>query len=254
MDATVQDEIIEVQHELHRSAARVLADLAKGQSVGRLYAEHSPLETAQITEILGFCNQIGALTVARKPRKTAAIFFHHVQDFLIGVTHASLSQRYSANFVGVIRAVTVACRGIILTGLITGILSGFAFTTSLATITRIYLFCCLTFVGSMVAHEYAHIRVLRHYGIRAVVLRQRSHVKVLHRAHGTHDMVVALAGPLAGCASAVIAWLATAFFSVPYANIVTLLIASLHCISLLPFYADGKSLKQYKRTQKGGLL
>jgi hypothetical protein len=102
------------------------------------------------------------------------------------------------------------------------------------------------FVGSIIAHEYGHVRMLTRNNVATMVLRQKSNVLLLHAKAGDETRI-ALAGPLAGYVFLAMSWMGLSFLHIAHITQIILCTALTHCLSLTPFYADGRSLPYYQR-------
>lgn len=248
-NATLTDETTDITHVFHRTARPTLTALSHGTTVAQLYEHPGTLQPTQITELLGFCNIMGALEIYRSRSSRAKLLLAYWQNFFMGITHASQTRRYQANLPGIYIAVVRACQPLIAASVAVSVLAGIAVQSKVSTVLTVCLWCLLMFVGSIIAHEYGHVRALRRSGVAAVVLQRKSHILLLH-AKASNETVVALAGPISGCIFVAICWLGLSLMQVAYITPVAFCIALTHCLSLTPFYADGKSLPYYQRLSR----
>lgn len=244
-NATLTDGITGITHVFHHIAQPTLTALSHGTTVAQLY-ECRTLQPTQITELLGFCNVVGALEIYRSRSSRAKLLLTYWQNFFMGITHASHTRRYQANLPGICMSVVRACQTLIVASVVVGGLAGIAVQSKVSTIITVCLWCLLTFVGSIIAHEYGHVRALQRSGVATVVLQRKSNIRLLH-AKASNETVVALAGSISGCIFVAICWLGFSLMQVAYITPIAACIVLTHCLSLTPFYADGKSLPYYQR-------
>lgn len=239
------DEVTAIQHVFHPSAQATLAALSHGITVAQLY-EHAVVQPVHVTEILGLCNAIGALKIDRSLHSRVSLFFKRWRDFLLGITYRSVAHRYQADLLGICMAVLQACQVLIAVSLVVSVFMGVAIPGTTSVIITACLWCLCMFISSIIAHEYGHASMLTRDNVAAVVLQRKSNVLLLH-GKAESETRIALAGPFAGCLFLAVSWLGLSFFHVAYITQIILCIASTHCLSLTPFYADGKSLPYYQR-------
>lgn len=252
-DTGIHDTVADIDHAFAPSSYQALYLLAQGTTVSSLYVPTIGLTHEEVTELLGFCNRIGALTLRRAVCDVPHTLVNSLRSASIGVFHPALTHRYPASLQGVAIGALKACRILLLASFVVAMLLFFAYGSSLTRMLELYGYCMFTFMGSILVHEYGHMYVLRKQQTTCSVLQSGNRIAVLHAAH-RNSKRASFAGPAAGCLFACLFLsAATAMRALPeafYAAAVGLL----HCINLLPFYADGKSLQHAKRTQKGGSL
>lgn len=242
---TLTDKATATEHVFHRSAQPTLTTLSHGTTVAQLYRAGT-IQPVHVTEILGLCNVIGALEIDRSMSSSIGLSIKRWRSFLFGIVYTSSARRYKANLSGICIATFRACQLLSIASLAVGVLVAVTMQRELSTIVSSYLWCLCIFIGSIIVHEYGHVYMLGRNNIAAVVLQRKNTIVLLH-AKAENETWIALAGPLAGCVFLAVCWLAFSSLHIAYATQIVVCIALAHCLSLTPFYADGKSLPYYQR-------
>lgn len=243
--ATLNDEAAAVQHVFHKSAQPILTALSHGTTVAQLY-KCSAVQPTHVTEIMGLCNTIGALEIDRSLQSRMRLLLKHGRNITFGITYAALAHRHQADLRGLSAAVLQACQALITASILVGTLLGTTLWGMSSTIVTICIWSLVLFVGSIIAHEYGHARMLARNNIPAVVLQRKSNITLLH-TRAENEARIALAGPATGLLFLAFCWLALSPLHIVYMTQMVLCISLTHCLSLTPFYADGRSLPYYQR-------
>lgn len=243
--ATLIDEATAIEHVFQKSAQAVLTALSHGVTVAQLY-RCSAVQPVHITEIVGLCNTIGVLKIERSLASKIRLFLSNCRNIAFGITFVGLAHRYQTDLRGLSIAVLRACQALIVVSIPVGIVVNAALWNMSVTIAAVYVWSLSLFIGSIIAHEYGHARMLARNNIPTVVLQRKSNITLLH-TKAENETYIALAGPAAGLLFLAFCWLILSPLHIAYMAQITFCIALTHCLSLTPFYADGKSLPYYQR-------
>ena len=151
-----------------------------------------------------------------------------------------LSSRSEATGKHISIGITLACRSVIAAGLALGLLIGAANLLPMRSALGMTAFGLLTFVGSMVLHEFTHLLVIKQEIATVDILRRGLRIGLIHRE--TTNMIAiasSLAGPAAGMAYCGCLALAAHLLQAPLCSILALIAASFHLWALLPWFGDG---------------
>lgn len=243
IDTAIVDEIIGVHHMLHRSSSRVMRALVRGVPYQNLYSLDHRLADIQVRDLLGFLNILGGLHVRRSRQSSLRALRDVIRHMLFGIIYVPLAKRYTDTFTSVSLAAMRACKRVfIASGIVTALACTAGFSTSTA-LPLLYGVGVGIFGASVIIHEWAHVLCVRFAGMRAVILQRGSHIQVLHRQLDRKtEIISACIGPLAGASIAIAAGVVAFACNRPSVSSIAGLIAITHLLSLLPWYADGKSL------------
>lgn len=112
----------------------------------------------------------------------------------------------------------------------------------------IWAYSLSLFTISMFAHEKAHLYLLNKYGQSSIVLRGFLRLGIVHKKMGRRqELNVAIIGPAAGICVAMFAVLANVLLAEELLALIGCIVAILHLLSFVPWYGDGKTIKQLVR-------
>lgn len=247
----LQDTVVQATHQIQPGGTALLSMLHEGASFAQLQAKAYSLaiERSQVIELLGFLNLVGGLQQQRTCKSAIKIWCTRLKHFLLGVMYPPLSSRSEATGKHISIGITLACRSVIAAGLALGLLIGAANLLPMRSALGMTAFGLLTFVGSMVLHEFTHLLVIKQEIATVDILRRGLRIGLIHRE--TTNMIAiasSLAGPAAGMAYCGCLALAAHLLQAPLCSILALIAASFHLWALLPWFGDGSSLyKAIKR-------
>jgi hypothetical protein len=206
------------------------------------HAQHRGLEDAQLYELLGFLNMIGALERSRSIRDWVRMGSHGLWFLGFVSRFAALGYRRPANLKNIVLLTCKACTPVIAAVLVVGAAYYLLGISSMVTVVLFGLLSLAIFIGSVTVHEVGHAVILWRAGITCSVMRSGMRIGLLHRGvERALERKAALAGPLtASLPLFIIAVIAFAY--VPLIAVACAAIGTFHLASLLPWYGDGISI------------
>jgi hypothetical protein len=241
----LNDIVLNAKHRLHPPAEILVTTLARGTSYRTLCYISEELHTSslQLHELLGFLNSIGALRRVRRKAMWGTAVQLQLQYMLLGVTYAPPCWRRKATVTHLLQASLHATTPVILA---IGVVAALSWSAGVASTQQILMISGSgvgVFIASIVAHELGHVIILRHFGYIADILQMGMRLGVVHcRAPLQVEILSSLSGPFAGIALCMIAGFAGWLTHTPSISIITVVVGTLHLLSLLPFYGDGASV------------
>ncbi|MGF7229155.1 MAG: hypothetical protein ACQR33_04180 [Candidatus Saccharibacteria bacterium] len=242
-DTAIVDEIIGVRHALHYSAQPAMRALTEGVTYQNLCSQSRAITVAQLQDLLGFLNLIGGLHIKRSFGQIIRTYCSLSVHVFYGATYPPLSRRYPATLYGVTRASVRACRSVVLTSGLVAVAAGLSGIAKDTTLLSLYFSSASLFLSSIIAHEWVHILCIEQSRRQSIVVQKGAYLRTIHQKISRgQELYVAVAGPCAGVFVASIGTTqAFATYHVPFA-IIGCLTTVAHMASLLPWYADGKSV------------
>ncbi len=237
------------RHTLHPTAARALAHIAQPIAAGTWLRELDGLGVTakQANEIISFLNDIGGLRVQHSILGSITFGLQRLGFYLQRVPLAKPAHRVPATIPGITYATARAMAPFALLFPSLAVLL-YAIGLPLSTVLLLSVLAAATLGISTVSHEYAHAAVLQGQArASAAILQRGTRLGILHTKMGLkRELTSALLGPMVGCISAIVicggAWLVT---KQDVCLIVGILACIAHIFSLLPFYGDGKTIRDY---------
>jgi hypothetical protein len=233
----VFDSAFKARHIFTEQAATLLSAIAHGanrQHLDRL-AKEQAISVSQVRELLGFLNYIGALRRTRHAPYTAVA---------VRTRSSRLNKRFAASLWGVIGG---TCQAIRLVWIALAGMLGILLWQNIVSPSTVWVIiaCVVTFVGSLIAHEMAHLIALRMLHQPAVLVQGRLYLSIVRRKLARNqELIIAYVGPLAGmCLAALVTILFTSAAMAPAAGC-CLAICGLHFLSLTPLSGDGKNIRE----------
>lgn len=249
---TILDTTIDARHALQNSGFVLTQHIKNGVSVGRLFsiAHAYDLADSQVTDLLGFLNITGGLQRKREVSDIPKASKLWLRSLFLGVRYAPLSWRSGASVLHIARGVARAATYLFLATMVVGCLllwSGASFLP----VTVATIFCTITFTMSIVIHEWVHAMFIQHYGARINLLQRGLRLGVIHpRLTPKQEIIVALAGPLAGTLFCTLIGFAILYCGQLHLALLGAAISMFHLLALLPWYGDGASINQALRDRK----
>lgn len=255
-DALV-DEFTADRYRLGPTAAALLAGCDGRVRAGDLATEHADaygIDPSRLLADLGaFVAELASVGLVRVRRPWRHHLLGGVLDLVLPspVDALVLRRRFPATPAGCVRGVAHASRTLTLltvvwaaalTGAVAAYAPGAPLVVGLAP-----LAVGLAGLVTIAAHEVGHLIAVRAVGGRAkYVAAGPSQVGVIHDVHDPgRRRRVALAGPVAGATSSIVAWAALAALPDPadaLAVPLAVLMGACHLVGLLPWCADGRHL------------
>lgn len=238
------DTVVGAKHRLAPPAHFFIAKLVQGvhyNDLARLANQHS-LDESLLRDLLGFLNRIGGLLIKRSWVAHLQALRLRCLHLPMGIRYAPLTYRRNVQkryvALGVLRATTPV---ILATGVVAS-LSMVAGLVSPSIVLCLGLGWLTIFTVSIFAHEQGHIWALKRHSVQIHVVQSGMHLGVIHtRPASKVEIISSLAGPCAGILSCIIA--AAIFQESQWITVTALAVAFCHLISLLPFYGDGRSIR-----------
>ncbi len=239
------DDIVGARHQLDPRVAQLLASISV-ISVAELFkkAPAFNLSNSDIAEILIFLNSISGLDVRRRWLLKLKMAASYYWSWVVGVKIVQLASRYPATYgrlakTAVWSVVPVAMASVTSSALLFA--AGFISLPGAVNIAGIFI---VILVLSLFFHEAAHLFMARRAGVPSVITRRGLRIGILHcRLNWRSETASALAGSLAGLAVSVLVGLIMLPIS-SFAFFIGILVGLFNVISLLPFYGDGRALRQ----------
>jgi hypothetical protein len=250
--SSLHDEPLGARHPLHHSILPVLGALRKGCTFGQLVAiaKDTGIEEGQLMAACGFLNSIGALRRRRGLRqrlRAATVIMRHK---LLGISYGRLRYRHQASVGVLCSELIMACGPVCVASLLSATLIAGSGLLEPIRVTVLVVYGNLLLLASLTAHELAHVRLLSRWQRRSVLLRNGMRFGVLHQELSADaTRLVALGGPAAGITVCLTAgWLLWTIGATGLA-VASLVTASFHAGSLLPWYADGAAVFRSGRAE-----
>lgn len=250
---SLQDIPLGVTHRMRPSAVALLFALHEGASYRTLLrlSRVQKISDAQLDDLMGFLNAIGALERKRVPAevfRARIIQSHHI---LLGVRYATLAWRRPATplmtFLGVMRAILLVIVAVVMVAT-AAILAHLAPSSQVVGISA---FSTFVFAGTLFIHEMIHVRIASRRYVRPRILQMGLRLGVIHRKlTPDQEALSSLSGPLAGSTISIAVASVALAFNAPLYAVAGALIALLHCLSLMPWYGDGASFHKALRERK----
>ncbi|MEI6477667.1 MAG: hypothetical protein WCO52_01645 [bacterium] len=244
------DDATLARHKLHVRAGKALVSLERISSVSEWLTD---LDSYNISEkesrqILLFLGTIGGISIRRSLTQQGEMFMRKASLLYLGAPPLQVAVRRSATIKGISSSVFQAMLLLWLVTPAMALLLSLVLPT--AAIPWLLPSLPVLFMG-LVAHEYAHVIILRRYHPAICVLRRGMRLAILHPPLDMWvEAVTGLVGPLAGAGVSILtSMLVSRASALPGVLFAGQAIALLHLASLLPFYGDGRSLLTlFKRT------
>lgn len=200
----------------------------------------------EITDIISFLNSIGGFEVKRTKSSAWRLGWKRLTGIAFGLSPSSLSCRRAASLRNIIYTVCRTCLPLASLSTVVGFLfyaAGFLSLLSAMVYTAVFLSLILL---STVIHEYTHAHLVKLAGRSMVILQRGMRLGILHQPlTKKQEALSAIAGPLAGGLSAVLAAAILSLVTTQGLIFSTgILVAIFHIVSLLPAYGDGQTIKQ----------
>lgn len=209
--------------------------------------EHSitPLEA---DNILYFLNDHFALSVQR-PVMGQIRYYYKQMSYLVrgyGITHVGRSWRASKR--NIIKATFYALLPVFVVTILTSALLYNA-DGEYGMLQQAFVMFSLSLWLSTIAHEMAHMYLMRRSNIPCCIVQRGLRVGVLHASMTyRHELVSAISGPVAGMLTAIMLGAAGSFVCQNgQLLLIGLALVVFHCLSLLPLYGDGKVICKARR-------
>jgi hypothetical protein len=250
--ATLYDAPLRASHALSAGGMMVVHRLGIGVRYASLLrkCERRTISREQLCMLLGTLNTCGLLVRKRTWRGRVTALRIILRDSLFGIRYAPLTKRRSASVASLVRCTLHATSsvGIASCVSIALVLGTGAFTPRL--IIEVGSVAYLMLVASLVAHEAAHVYLLRRHATESVSIHSGMRLGLLHPAQpAIVEKRVALAGPASGIASCLAIAGPLSFVGHSATALACLVVASFHLGSLLPWYADGAALRATRKAQ-----
>ena len=241
------DQATGAKHRLHPLAVQALTSLSQGpvaveEWIGEMRGKG--LKKSEITEIISFLNMIGGLQVKRHLRSSWQFLIMQMNGLLFGMWPVATARRLPATLKGVGLAVAYALAPVLTLSIPVAVLAYEAGIIAYRQFLYEVPFVLFLTYLSTVAHEAAHVLVLRLFSFQPIVMQRGMRVAVLHPPLSAgRGVFVALSGPLSGALAALVLCYVAAGYSrreeLIYCGAV---VAFFHCLSLVPLYGDGRAL------------
>jgi hypothetical protein len=197
-----------------------------GEWIARLRDQGA--DPVRISQIIQFINAIGGFRIRRAWYARAPHALHQLAAFCIGFRPLTFGRRYPASLLGFLAA---SFRALLPVLLAVPVVAALWYAAGATQVTTVALTGGIALWLSVAMHEYAHTLPLK--ANHRVIYQRGLRLGILHRRGRTrHEVLSALAGPVAG---AVVA-LAIA------PNLAGWFLAVVHLSSLLPVHSDGRAM------------
>jgi hypothetical protein len=244
-DGKLHDKILGASHTLHGAGTLLIQALQTSVSYRQLRdtARLHKVSDLELHALLGFLNKVGGLQRKRSARWLVPSLQRVASHIALGVHYAPLCKRAHPSPTAIAIATLRATTPVILAA---GVVASLSWTAGFGPFNKVFVLYAssvIVFVGGVIVHEKAHVKVLEKACVPSSILQLGMHVGIIHRSPApATEITSALAGPITGAAfclcAAMGAWLCGAAAAV----VSSLAIAVLHLFSLLPYYGDGASL------------